>query len=79
MFSEAFNAELWRLLVLPIVSMNLVEKIMESIRTTSNFHEFCLVFWTLTEPSEAIVPEIMEIMETFSFTNSSMSFATKFM
>ena len=52
-------------------------KFMETISKTNNFH----YFWWLeaSKPSEAIAPEIMEIMETVGFTNISKIFATKLM
>ena len=56
--------------------MNLVAKIMETIgKTKNNFHE--LLCWTLREPSEAIVPEIMVIMEAIDFANSLHEFGSK--
>ena len=49
-------------LVLPIVSMSLVAKIMETIGQTDNFHEACGAF-EVSKRYEAIVPEIMEIVQ----------------
>ena len=54
-------------MVLPIVSANLVAEIMESM-VKPIVSIICMIsrtmFWTLRELSDAIVPEIMEIMET---------------
>ena len=52
--------------------MKLVAKIMETIGKTNNFHEF----WRFgfSEPSEAIIPDIMKIMETSGFTEVSHGF-----
>ena len=41
---------------------------MEIICKTNISHEFCGIF-KVSKPSEAIVPEIMEIMEIIGFTN----------
>ena len=65
---------LWTLLVLPIVSMNLVAKRMETIGKPNKFHEFWC--FEVSKPSEAIVPEIIEIM---GFTNSFHEFGSKIM
>ena len=64
--------KLWKLLVLPIVSMIFAAKFMETISKTNNFH----YFWWLeaSKPSEAIVPEIMEIIEAVGFTNNFQGF-----
>ena len=38
-----------------------------------------ILCWTLREPSEAIVPEIMVIMEAIDFANSLHEFGSKIM
>ena len=45
---------------------------METMSKTNNFY----YFWWLeaSKPSEAILPEIMEIMETVGFTNNFQDF-----
>ena len=56
--------------------MNLVAKSWKLlVKPKNNFHE--LLCWTLREPSEAIVPEIMVIMEAIDFANSLHEFGSK--
>ena len=61
--------KLWKLLVLPTVSMIFATKFTETMSKANNFHNF----WWLeaSKPSEAIVPEIMEIV---GFTNNFHDF-----
>ena len=56
--------------------MKLITKTMEAIGKTTSFHNFH-DFWNyvLDSPSpQAIIPEIMEFMETIGFTNSFQGF-----
>ena len=52
-----------------------VEKV-EKVGLANIFHDNFHCFWRLeaSKPSEAIVPEIMEIMETVGFTNNFQVF-----
>ena len=52
-----------------------MEKV-EKVGLANIFHDNFHCFWWLegSKPSEAIVPEIMEIMETVSFTNNFQDF-----
>ena len=66
----------WKLLVLPIVFMNLVAKTMETIGKTNSFHDL----WNYglrALKGQNIVPDIMEVMEITGFTNSFHEFGSK--
>ena len=68
----SINSYVWKLLVEPIVSMIFATKFMETISKTNNFHYF--LCFEASKPSEAIVPETMEIMESICSTNSFHDF-----